>query len=225
MRSKRYNHIVKQVATSKALPLTEAVEVLKKTATAKFDSSVEVHVRLGIDPSHSDQLVRSSVTLPHGTGKTKKVAVFAEASQQEAAKNSGADLVGGEDLIATIKATGKCDFEVAVATPGMMPKLAGIAKILGPRGLMPSPKNETITTNIAQTVNALKKGRVAFKTDTTGNVHVMVGKASWDNQKIVENVKIFLDTITKLKPSTSKGVFIKSITLCSTMGPGIKVAT
>jgi len=224
MRSKRYQATTKALQGSKIVPLAEGVQALKKTSTVKFDASVEVHVRLGIDTSHSDQLVRSSVTLPHGTGKTKRVAVFALGADQETATQSGADLVGGEELIAIIKTTGKCDFDVAVATPTMMPKLAGIAKILGPKGLMPSPKNETITTNIAKIVGELKKGRVAFKTDTTGNVHVMVGKASWEESKITENIQAFLNVLTKLKPSSSKGVFIQSVTLCSTMGPGIRVS-
>ena len=224
MRSKRYQQSAAMVEADRTYTIAQAVELLKKIPSGRFDATVELHIRLGLDRSHSDQSVRGSVTLPHGTGKTKRIAVFAEQAKQEAARQSGANVVGGEELIAAIKSSGKCEFDVAIATPAMMPKLAGIAKILGPKGLMPSPKNDTITTAIAKTIEELNKGKITFKNDATGNVHVTVGKASWENARLVENIQRFLEALLKAKPSSSKGVFIKTITLASTMGPGIRVS-
>jgi large subunit ribosomal protein L1 len=224
--SKRYKELASQFDSKKVHSVEEALELVKKTATTKFDSSVEVHVRLGIDPRKSDQQVRGTVTLPHGTGKTKKIAVFALNPDAETnAKEAGADFVYGEEDIANIARTGKIEFDVAVATPDAMPKLAKIAKILGPRGLMPSPKNETVTPNVRKAIDALKGGRVAFKNDDTGNVHQVIGKASFDQEKLLENYSAFLDALRRNKPSNSKGQFLKSISLASTMGPGIKVAS
>lgn len=224
-RSKRYAALKELIDPKKSYPIEEAVDLVKKTATTKFDSSVEVHVNLGIDPKKSDQQVRSTVTLPHGSGKTKKVAVFvSNAEKEKEAKDAGADMVGGEELIAEIAKTGKYDFEIAVATPDMMPKMAKVAKILGPKGLMPSPKNETVTTNITKTVSELRKGKIAFKADDTANIHQIVGKASFSKEQLVENVTAFLDALRRAKPASSKGTYMLSITLTSTMGPGIKVA-
>ncbi len=195
----------------------------KQLAKAKFDASVELHVRLGINTKKSDQQIRAAVSLPHGTGKTIKVAAFVPADREAEAKQAGADLVGNDDLIAEIKKTEKTDFDVAIATPDMMKSLTVIAKILGTRGLMPSPKNETITTNPAKTIAELKKGKVSFKNDDTGNIHVAIGKISFGNDKLLENFQTMIEMIKKIKPATAKGSYIKNVSLSSTMGPGIKV--
>lgn len=208
---------------SKTYPIAEALELSKKFSKTKFESSVEVHVRLGIDTRKGDQQVRAAVSLPHGTGKTVKVCAFVTTENEKAAKDAGADIVGGEDLIAEIKKTEKTDFQVAVAEPAMMKNLAQIAKILGTRGLMPSPKNETVTPNVAQAIAALKKGKVSFRNDDTGNIHVAIGKTTFETPKLVENFSVFIDSVRKAKPSSSKGLFIRNITLSTTMGPGIKV--
>lgn len=212
------------VDKSKVYPLTEALELAKKTSTVKFDASIEVHIRLGIDPRKGDQQIRGAVSLPHGSGKTVKVAAFVSPENEAAVKAAGADIVGGEDLIAEIRRTEKTDFQVAVAEPAMMKNLAVIAKVLGTRGLMPSPKNETVTADPAKAVAELKKGKVSFKNDDTANVHVAIGKTSFSVEDLAENFQALLETIKKSKPTTAKGTYIKSITICSTMGPGIKVA-
>lgn len=207
----------------KAYSLEEAIGLVKKFSSTKFDSSVELHVRLSIDTKKGDQQIRSAVTLPHGTGKTIKVAAFVSSDKEAAVKAAGADLVGGEDLIAEIKKTEKTDFQVAVAEPSLMKSLAPIAKILGTRGLMPSPKNETVTTDPVKAVGELKKGKISFKNDDTGNVHAAVGKVSFGEEQLKENTLTLLEAIKKAKPSGSKGTYIKKITLCSSMGPGIIV--
>lgn len=223
--SKRFKELKATIDAKKAYSPEEAVELVKKTATTKFDSAVEVHVRLGIDPKKSDQQVRGTVTLPHGTGKTKKVAAFvSNADAEKEAKAAGAELVGGEELIAEIAKTGKYDFEIAVATPDMMPKMAKVAKVLGPKGLMPSPKNETVTTNLTKTIGELRKGKVAFKADDTANLHQVIGKASFSKEQLAENYAALMDAVRKAKPATSKGTYLLSVTLTSTMGPGVKVA-
>ncbi len=203
----------------------EAVALVKKTSVARFDGTVEMHIHLGTDPSKSDQQVRGSVMLPHGSGKTKNIMVFAESGKLDEARSAGADTVGGEELIAEVKATGKCNADVVLATPAMMPKLAGVAKILGPKGLMPTPKNQTITSNIAASIAELKRGKMNIKNDQTANIHVPIGKVSWDNVKLVENAKELLSVISKLKPASAKGTFIESVTLTSTMGPAITIAS
>lgn len=203
--------------------VAEAIELLKKMKSAKFDESVEVHIRLGIDTKQGDQQVRGTVTLPHSIGKTKRVAVFAEGEAEIEAKKAGADLVGGKELIDKIRTSGKSDFDVAVATPEMMKELAGIAKILGPRGLMPSPKNETVTKNVGKTVAELKLGKVAFKNDDTANIHQMIGKISAPTNDLADNFNAFIDALKRAKPSSSKGTYLKSATLTTTMGPGINI--
>ncbi len=203
----------------------EALELIKKNAKAKFDESVETHIRLGIDVKKGDQQVRGTVILPHGSGKVKKIAVFTEKEDEiKEIKKIGIDLVGGEDLIEQIKQTGKCDFDVAIATPEIMKNLAKIARILGPKGLMPNPKTETITTNIKKTIEELQKGKVTFKNDDSGNVHQNIGKVSWPLEKLKENFETFLEIIKKNKPIKSKGTYIRNIALCSTMGKSVKVA-
>lgn len=221
--SKRYQELLKKVEKNKSYPITEAIKLVRETAKTKFDSSVEVHFRLGINAKKGEQQVRSTVTLPYGTGKTKKIAAFVGADKENEATQAGADLVGGEDLISKIKQTSKVDFDIAVAGPEMMPKLAVIAKILGPKGLMPSPKNETITTNLKKTIGDLKRGKVNFKNDDTGNVHQIIGKVSFTDKQLLENYQTLLEGVRKAKPAAAKGVYIQNISLSSSMGPGIKV--
>ena len=223
-RSKRYKNIKAKVDKNRVYKIDEAVNLLVANATAKFDESIEVHVRTAIDTKQSDQLVRGTIILPHGTGKEKKIAVFAEAEKATEAKNAGADIVGGQELIDKIRQAKTADFDVAVATPDMMKKMASIAKILGPKGLMPSPKTDTVTINIGKTVEQLKKGKVNFKNDDTGNVHQMVGKKSFGEKKLSENISAFIQAIKEAKPNGVKGEYIKGITVSSTMGAGIKVA-
>jgi len=208
---------------NKAYPLIEALDILKKVSKTKFDPSVEIHVRLGINTKKGDQQVRGAVSLPHGTGKSIKIAAFVMPENEKAAKAAGADYVGGEDLIAEIKKTEKTDFQVAIAEPGLMKNLAVIAKILGTRGLMPSPKNDTVTANPVKAIEELKKGKISFKNDDTGNLHAVIGKLSFDNDKLTANFQALLETIKKSKPSSSKGVFIKNVTLAASMSPGVKI--
>ena len=220
---KRYTKRAALVDAKKAYGLTEAIELVRSTSPARFDASVEVHLHLGVNPEKGDQQVRGTVRLPHGTGKTKRVAAFVPPDREAEAKGAGADLVGGKELIAEIKASEALDFDVALATPDMMKELAAIAKILGPRGLMPSPKNGTVTTAVAQTVKDLKGGMVAFKNDDTANVHQAVGRVSWDAARLRENLDAFLEAIRRTKPPTSKGIYIRNATLTSTMGPAVKL--
>ena len=223
-RSKRYKELAKKIDTKKLYLIDEAGALLKETAKTKFDGSVELHVRLGIDASKGEQQVRGTVPLPHGSGKSVKIAVFAEGDKAAEAKKAGADLVGGTELIEEIKTTGKINFELAVATPDMMKHMAKVAKVLGPKGLMPSPKNETVSADVAKTVTELKKGKVAFKNDTTGNIHMVVGKVSFSPDQIKANVLAAVDAIRKNKPASSKGTYLQHISLNATMGPGIAVS-
>lgn len=219
--NKRISELKKQIDPKKNYPLEEAVKLVKKTSNVKFDSGVEIHLRLGIDPKKGDQQIRGTVTLPHGTGKTKKIAAFT--NNEKKGKEAGADIAGGKELIEKIKKTEKTDFDIAVAEPEMMKELAPIAKILGTRGLMPSPKNETVAKDIKKTVEELKKGKVTFKNDDAANIHQLVGKVSFDDKKLIENIKTFLEEIKKSKPSSAKGTYIKNAVLTSSMGPGIKI--
>lgn len=222
-RSKRYKKLEAKVDKTKIYDVDEAFVVLKGLASAKFDEAVEVHVKLGIDAAKADQAIRGMVSLPNGTGKTKRVAVFAESVKAEEASKAGADVVGGEDLIAKIKQSGKVDFDIAVATPDMMKKMAPIAKVLGPKGLMPSPKTETVTMDVAKVVGELKKGKAEFRSDDSGNVHISIGKISFDPAKLRENFIEFLTTLKSSRPVTAKGEFIKSAAISTTMGPALKV--
>ncbi|KKU48377.1 MAG: 50S ribosomal protein L1 [Parcubacteria group bacterium GW2011_GWA2_46_9] len=201
----------------------EAIVLLKQLKKAKFDESVELHVRLGIDPKQGEQQVRGTVSLPHGVGKSKRIAVFAEGEKELEAKEAGADIIGGKELIDKIRQTGAANFDIAIATPEMMKDLAGIAKILGPKGLMPSPKNETVTPNIGRAVTEIKKGKIAFKNDDTGNIHQIIGKLSFSDQQIIENLNSFMEALRRAKPAASKGVYIRSSTLTTAMGPGVPI--
>ncbi len=204
--------------------IDEALKILKQVNRAKFDASVELHFRLGINPKKGDQQIRGAVNLPHGTGKTVKVAAFVSPENEKATKEAGADLVGGEDLIEDIKKSEKTDFAIAVAEPKMMKELAKIAKILGTRGLMPSTKNETVSDNPAKTVTELKKGKISFKNDDTANLHLIIGKISFSDDKLVENFKTILEELKKIKPPSAKGVYIKNIHICSSISPAVKVS-
>jgi large subunit ribosomal protein L1 len=204
------------------LSISDAIKKVKETAKAKFDESVEVHARLGIDPKKSNQQIRGVAEFPHGTGKSVKIAVFTTTKAKEA-KDSGADLVGGEELVEKVKTTGKMGADVAIATPEMMPRLAGIAKILGPKGLMPNPKSGTVTDKVAGVIESLKKGRADFKSDNSGNVHQVIGKVSFEEAKLEENFKSFIEALRKSKPEAVKGKFLKSVSVCSTMGKAMKV--
>ncbi len=222
-RSKRYQELKKLIEVKKLYSAKEALELVKKTSNTKFDSTVEVHVNLGVDVKKGDQQVRSTMLFPHNIGKTKKVLAFVPADREKEAKDAGADIVGGDDLIAEIAKTGKVDCEIAVATPDMMVKLSKIAKVLGPSGLMPNPKTETVGANIKKIIEEIKKGKVAFKNDATANIHQAIGKASMDVQPLLENLASFIEAIKKVKPSSSKGVYLMSVTVTSTMGPAVPV--
>ncbi|KKW28226.1 MAG: 50S ribosomal protein L1 [Candidatus Uhrbacteria bacterium GW2011_GWD2_52_7] len=221
MPGKRFKEASSKIDRKQAYEISAAVELLKQVATAKFDETVELHFSLGIDPKQGDQQIRGTVTLPNGTGKTKRVIAFVDANNESAAKAAGADLIGTEETIEELARTGKIDFDVAVAVPSMMPKLAKAAKILGPRGLMPNPKTDTVGPNIEKMINEQKGGKISFKNDSLANVHMIVGKKSFDADKLAENLRYAIDAIRKVKPASSKGTYMKSVTLTSTMGPAI----
>ncbi len=208
---------------SKIYEIDEVLDLIKKNSKAKFDESVEVHIRLGIDPKKSDQQIRTAVALPNGTGRKKRVAAFITPEKIEDAKKAEADLIGGEDLINEIKEKGQCDFDAAVAMPDMMRQLASIAKILGPRGLMPSPKSGTVTMEIGKAIKELKKGKVDFRNDESGNIHLSIGKVSFDSEKLKENFNAFMEVLKDARPKGIKGEFIRNASISSTMGKGIKV--
>lgn len=220
--SKRIDELKKLVDKNKIYSLNEAVKLAKDTSNTKFDANIEIHVKLGINTKKGDQQVRSSLTYPKTFGKSRVIAAFVAPDQEKDAKNAGADIVGGEELIKKIIQTKKIDFDVAVATPDMMKVLAPAARILGPRGLMPSPKNNTITTQIADAISEFKKGKIEFKNDAGGNVHLVIGKASFSDQDLIDNFSAAIETIKKAKPAAAKGTYIKNISMSAGMGPGIK---
>ena len=219
---KNYKGAAEKVDSTKLYSPKEAMEFAKELSSAKFDETVEVAVRLGVDTRKADQNIRGSIALPHGTGKTVRVAVFAEGEQARAAEEAGADIVGSDDLVAQIQA-GNIDFDAAIATPPMMAKVGRLGKILGPRGLMPNPKLGTVTMDVAKMVGELKAGRVEYRADRYGICHVPVGRVSFPLEQIVENYGVLLNEIIRVKPATAKGKYIKSVALASTMGPGVKV--
>lgn len=219
---KKYRKAREAVAVKPTYPLPEAVVAVTKAAFAKFDETVEVAMRLGVDPKHADQMVRGTVVLPHGLGKTKKVLVIAGGDKQKEALEAGADTVGGEELVEKIQG-GWMDFEAVVATPDMMRAVGKLGKVLGPRGLMPNPKTGTVTPDVARAVREIKAGKVEFRVDKTAIIHAPVGKVSFGPDKLLENAKTLIDSVIKARPAAAKGRYVKSIALSSTMGPGVRV--
>ena len=217
---KKYTAARAQVAADRSYSIEEAIPLVQKVKFAKFDETVEVTLRLGVDPKHADQMVRGTVVLPHGLGKTKRVLAIAGGEKQKEAQEAGADFVGGEELVEKIQG-GWIDFDAVVATPDMMRSVGRLGKILGPRGLMPNPKTGTVTVDVAQAVKEVKMGKVEFRVDKTGVIHVPVGKVSFASDKLLENASTLLQAVVKAKPSAAKGKYVRSVTICSTMGPGV----
>jgi large subunit ribosomal protein L1 len=221
--SKRFKEALKLIEKSKEYSVEEAVEKIKMTPKAKFDETVDIAVRLGVDPRHADQAIRGTVSLPHGIGKTVRVLVLTkQAQKQEEARQSGADYVGFDDYIKKIQ-EGWTDIDVIVATPDSMAEVGKLGKILGPKGLMPNPKSGTVTMDVGKSVAEIKAGKIEFRVDKAGNLHSVVGKASFDKQKLVDNVNAFLAAVNRLKPASAKGQYIKNVSISTTMGPGIKI--
>ena len=222
---KKYNESVKLIETGKLYDLGDACELAVKSATAKFDETVEIHVRLGVDSRHADQQVRGAVVLPNGTGKKVRTLVLAKGDKAKAAEEAGSDYVGAEELVAKIANEGWIDYDVVIATPDMMGQVGRLGKILGPRGLMPTPKAGTVTPDVAKAVAEAKAGKIEYRLDKTNIIHCPVGKASFGKDKLVENIDTLMTAIAKAKPAAAKGQYIKSCVIATTMGPGIKVAT
>ncbi len=223
-RGKRYNEIAKLVDRSQTYTPAEAVALAVKTGTAKFDETVELHVRLGVDSRHADQQVRGAVVLPHGTGRQMRVLVFAKGDKAEEAKAAGADYVGAEELVDKITSQNWFEFDVVVATPDMMGVVGRIGRVLGPKGLMPNPKSGTVTMDVTAAVTEIKAGKVEYRLDKENMIHCPIGKVSFGDEKLLENYQVLIDAIQKAKPAAAKGQYMKNIALSSTMGPGIKVA-
>ena len=222
-RSKRYREIAQAVDKTKLYDPVEAMELIQKIANAKFDETVEVHIRLGVDSRYADQQVRGTVVLPHGTGKTVRVLVFAKGDKAREAENAGADYVGAEDLVEKIQNEGWLDFDTVIATPDMMGVVGKLGRILGPKGLMPNPKAGTVTMEIAKAIKDVKAGKIEYRLDKTNIIHCPIGKVSFGTEKLLENYKTLVDAVIRAKPVAAKGQYIKSITISSTMGPGIKI--
>ena len=222
---KKYVEAAKLIEKSKLYEPAEAIALVKKSATAKFDETVEVHIKTGCDSRHADQQIRGAVVLPNGTGKTVKVLVFAKGAKVEEAQAAGADFVGGDELVPKIQKEGWLDFDVVVATPDMMGVVGRLGKVLGPKGLMPNPKAGTVTMDVTKAINDIKAGKIEYRLDKANIIHVPVGKASFEQEKLEQNFTTLMDAIEKAKPSTVKGQYLKSITLATTMGPGVKVVS
>lgn len=222
-KSKKYEEALNKIEKGKLYSLEDAVKLVKETSISKFDGTVEIAVRLNLDTKKNDQQLRGAIVLPHGTGKTKKVLVLAKGDAAKAATEAGADYVGDVDMINKIEKENWFDFDVIIATPEMMPLLGKLGKILGPKGLMPNPKTGTVTMDTKKAVEDVKKGRVEYRTDSYANVHAVVGKVSFDDNKLIDNVNAFMDIIIKSKPQAAKGIYLKNVSLASTMGPGVKV--
>ena len=221
-RSKSYRKAAELIDSTKLYEPTDAIKLAKQTSPAKFDATVEVAIRLGVDPRKADQMVRGTVNLPHGTGKTARVIVFAQGAKAEEAVAAGADEVGTDELVARIQG-GWLDFDAAIATPDQMAKIGRIARILGPRGLMPNPKTGTVTMDVTKAINEIKGGKITFRVDKHSNLHLIIGKASFDEDKLVDNYAAVLDEVLRAKPSASKGKYLRKVTLSTTMGPGVPV--
>ncbi|CAM3840339.1 50S ribosomal protein L1 [Aeromicrobium ponti] len=221
-KGKKYVEAAKLIDSSKAYPIEEAIDLAKKTNFAKFDATVEVAFRLGVDPKKADQQIRGAVVLPNGTGKTQRVLVFAKGEKAKEAEAAGADFVGDSEYINKIN-QGWFDFDVIVATPDMMGEVGKLGRVLGPKGLMPNPKTGTVTFDVEKAVNEIKAGKVEYRVDKAGNIHVPIGKVSFENEKLVENFNTIFDTMMKVKPAAAKGTYMKNVSVTSTMGPGVKV--
>ena len=224
-RGKKYVEAAKNIDRQTLYEATEAVSLVKKSAVAKFDETIEAHIRTGCDGRHAEQQIRGAVVLPHGTGKTVKVLVFAKGAKAEEAEAAGADFVGGEELIPKIQNDNWFDFDVVVATPDMMGVVGRLGRVLGPKGLMPNPKAGTVTMDVTKAVNDIKAGKIEYRLDKTNIIHVPIGKASFTEEQLSDNFQAIMDAIVKAKPSSLKGTYLKNITLASTMGPGVKVNT
>lgn len=221
-KSKAYQEAEKKMERNRLYEPIEALQLVKDMSSARFDETVEVHIKLGVDPRHADQQVRGTVSLPHGTGKTRKVLVFAKGEKQKEAADAGADYVGAEELAEKIQG-GWFDFDVAVATPDMMAVVGKLGKILGPRGLMPNPKAGTVTFDIERTINELKAGRIEYRVDKTSIIHAPIGRVSFEVDKLLDNLNVFAEALIKARPAAAKGQYMRSVSICSTMGPGIKI--
>ncbi|MCI9093352.1 MAG: 50S ribosomal protein L1 [Coprobacillus sp.] len=221
-KGKKYQEAAALIEKGKAYPIDEAVALVKKTSSVKFDASVDVAFKLGLDTRHADQQLRGAIVLPHGTGKTKKVLVVTQGAKVEEAKAAGADVVGGKEILEDIK-KGWLDFEVMIATPDMMAELGKLGRILGPKGLMPNPKTGTVTMDVAKAVQETKAGKVTYRTDKDGNVHLPIGRVSFTDEQLIENFKTINDLLVKSKPSSAKGTYMKNVVISTTMGPSVKV--
>jgi len=221
-KGKAYQNAMQKIDRAQLYEPAQAIQLVKDISTAKFDETVEVHIKLSVDPRHADQQVRGTVSLPHGTGKTRRVLVFAKGEKIKEAENAGADFVGSEELVEKIQG-GWFDFDVAVATPDMMGVVGKLGKILGPRGLMPNPKAGTVTFDIERTIKELKAGRIEFRVDKTAIVHAPIGRVSFEADKLMDNLNAFAEALLKAKPAAAKGQYMRSVSVCSTMGPGIKI--
>ena len=220
---KRYSEAAKLIEKTKTYDLEEAVALVKKTASAKFDETIEAHFRLGVDGRHADQQVRGAVVLPHGTGKTVKVLVFAKGNKVDEALAAGADYAGGDELVPKIQNEGWLDFDVVVATPDMMGVVGRLGRVLGPKGLMPNPKTGTVTMDVTKAINDIKAGKIEYRLDKTNIIHVPIGKASFTEEQLTDNFQTLIDAVVKAKPAAAKGQYIKSLVVASTMGPGVKL--
>jgi large subunit ribosomal protein L1 len=223
-KGKKYQEAIKLIDRESAYEVTDAIELVKKTAPAKFDETVEVAARLGVDPKKADQQIRGAVVLPHGTGKTQRVLVFAKGEKAKEAEVAGADFVGDDDLVNKIT-QGWFDFDVVVATPDMMATVGKLGRVLGPKGLMPNPKTGTVTFEVAKAVKEIKAGKIEYRVDKQGNIHVPIGKVSFESDKLADNFKTVMETLMKVKPAAAKGTYVRNVALSSTMGPGVKVST
>ena len=220
---KRYSEAAKLIEKTKTYDLEEAVALVKKTASAKFDETIEAHFRLGVDGRHADQQVRGAVVLPHGTGKTVKVLVFAKGNKVDEALAAGADYAGGDELVPKIQSEGWLDFDVVVATPDMMGVVGRLGRVLGPKGLMPNPKAGTVTMDVTKAINDIKAGKIEYRLDKSNIIHVPIGKASFTEEQLTDNFQTLIDAVVKAKPAAAKGQYIKSLVVASTMGPGVKL--